>query len=59
MVRLDGATFGIAGVSICDCGAFQGHFQVLFDREHCPIFQSKLSWMQRIMYLQVGRQTAL
>lgn len=31
----------------------QGHFQVLFDREHCPIFQHKLSWLQRIMYLQV------
>jgi hypothetical protein len=30
----------------------QGHFQVLFDREHCPIFQSDLSWLQRIMYLQ-------
>ena len=31
----------------------QGHFQVLFDQEHCPIFQNKLSWLQRIMYLQV------
>jgi hypothetical protein len=30
----------------------QGHFQVLFDREHCPIFQGELSWLQRIMYLQ-------
>jgi endoglucanase len=30
----------------------QGHFQVLFDREHCPIFQGDLSWLQRIMYLQ-------
>lgn len=30
----------------------QGHFQVLFDRVHCPIFQSDLSWLQRIMYLQ-------
>ena len=28
----------------------QGHFQVLFSNEHCPLFQDKLSWLQRIMY---------
>lgn len=30
----------------------QGHFQVLFHSDHCPIFQHELSWLQRIMYLQ-------
>lgn len=30
----------------------QGHFQVLFNSEHCPFFQHDLSWLQRIMYLQ-------
>jgi len=30
----------------------QGHFQVFFHNEHCPLFQSKLSILQRIMYCQ-------
>ncbi len=37
----------------------QGHFQVLFHKDHCPIFQHELSWLQRIMYLQVRRRLIL
>ena len=28
----------------------QGHFQIMFSWQHCPLFQSKLSWPMRIMY---------
>lgn len=28
----------------------QGHFQIMFSWQHCPMFQSKLSWPMRIMY---------
>ena len=28
----------------------QGHFQIMFSREHCPLFQRKLSVGMRIMY---------
>lgn len=28
----------------------QGHFQIMFNWQHCPLFQSKLSWPMRIMY---------
>ena len=34
------------------CHVVQGHFQVFFHNEHCPLFQSKLSILQRIMYCQ-------
>ena len=34
------------------CHVAQGHFQVFFHNEHCPLFQSKLSILQRIMYCQ-------
>ncbi|CAL8470908.1 g10450 [Coccomyxa elongata] len=28
----------------------KGHFQIMFNWMHCPLFQSKLSWPMRIMY---------
>ncbi len=28
----------------------QGHFQIMFSWQHCPLLQSKLSWPMRIMY---------
>ena len=31
-------------------GGAQGHFQIMFSREHCPLFQPKLSIGMRIMY---------
>ena len=39
-------------VQVRSCCAVQGHFQVFFHNEHCPLFQSKLSLLQRIMYCQ-------
>ena len=30
--------------------AAQGHFQIMFNRQHCPLFQSKLSLWMRILY---------
>ncbi len=30
--------------------SLQGHFQIMFSYQHCPLFQSKLSWPMRIMY---------
>ena len=31
-------------------GWLQGHFQIVFSGEHCPLFQRDLPWFQRIMY---------
>ena len=28
----------------------QGHFQIMFSWQHCPLFQRKLSWIMRILY---------
>ena len=28
----------------------QGHFQIVLSNDHCPLFQSRLTWFQRIMY---------
>ena len=28
----------------------QGHFQIMFNRQHCPLFQPKLSLWMRILY---------
>ena len=28
----------------------QGHFQIVFSTEHCPLFQRNLPWFQRLMY---------
>lgn len=30
--------------------AVQGHFQIVFSAEHCPLFQRNLPWFQRLMY---------
>ena len=29
----------------------QGHFQIIFSREHCPLLQQRLSWPFRILYV--------
>lgn len=31
-------------------GFVQGHFQIMFNRDHCPLFQKRLSWPMRILY---------
>lgn len=28
----------------------QGHFQIMFSWQHCPLFQRRLSWAMRILY---------
>lgn len=28
----------------------QGHFQIVLNNDHCPLFQKDLSWFQRLMY---------
>lgn len=28
----------------------QGHFQIVLNNEHCPLFQKDMSWFQRLMY---------
>lgn len=28
----------------------QGHFQIIFNREHCPLLQKDLSWFMRLYY---------
>lgn len=28
----------------------QGHFQIVLSNDHCPFFQSRLTFFQRIMY---------
>ena len=33
-----------------DSDCVQGHFQIVLSNEHCPLFQTRLSWFQRIMY---------
>ena len=30
--------------------AMQGHFQIVLNNDHCPLFQKDLSWFQRLMY---------
>ena len=35
----------------CACPVSQGHFQIMFNREHCPLFQTRLSWFMLIMYM--------
>ncbi len=30
--------------------AAQGHFQIVFSGEHCPLFQKDLNLFQRLMY---------
>lgn len=32
------------------CVAVQGHFQIVLNNDHCPLFQKDLSWFQRLMY---------
>ena len=28
----------------------QGHFQIVLNNEHCPLFQKDLGWFHRLMY---------
>lgn len=30
--------------------SLQGHFQIVLNNDHCPLFQKDLSWFQRLMY---------
>lgn len=32
------------------CACVQGHFQIVLNNDHCPLFQKDLSWFQRLMY---------
>lgn len=32
------------------CIPLQGHFQIVLNNDHCPLFQKDLSWFQRLMY---------
>ena len=38
----------VADLSVCV--ALQGHFQIVLNNDHCPLFQKDLSWFQRLMY---------
>lgn len=38
----------LADLSVCI--ALQGHFQIVLNNDHCPLFQKDLSWFQRLMY---------
>ena len=33
------------------CFCVQGHFQIMFSWAHCPLFQSRLPIIMRLMYL--------
>ncbi len=41
--------------------AMQGHFQVVFSKEHCPLRKRKLSWFMRVRCLknQITHQPSL
>ena len=37
-------------VLTADWRLMQGHFQIVLNNEHCPLFQKDLGWYHRLMY---------
>ena len=49
--RHGASTWPRRSIHLCFCLACaQGHFQIMFNYQHCPLFQSKLSFWFRLMY---------